>query len=253
MVSTQKTELLFLVQMLRILKTGGRAAVIVPDGVLFGSSKAHKAVRALLVDKHKLDGVVSMPSGVFKPYAGVSTAVLLFTKTGTGGTENYGHDIEWIKTDNITDENHDLTPAAEYLSSEGRALAREVGPGAVLMACIAGSLSSIAKVAIADREVCFNQQINALQPTRASTPFLFTLLKVGQRKVQDASTGGMKGMVSKGRLSKIAFMLPPAVAQQRFDGVFERYRALRRHLETGADEADTLFHALVQRAFRGEL
>lgn len=85
-VKTSKTELLFLVQMLRILKVGGRAAVIVPDGVLFGSSKAHKAVRKLLVETHKLDGVVSMPSGVFKPYAGVSTAVLLFTKTGAGGT-----------------------------------------------------------------------------------------------------------------------------------------------------------------------
>lgn len=87
-VKTTKTELLFLVQMLRILKIGGRAAVIVPDGVLFGSSKAHKTVRKLLVDDHKLDGVVSMPSGVFKPYAGVSTAVLLFTKTGAGGTDH---------------------------------------------------------------------------------------------------------------------------------------------------------------------
>ncbi len=87
-VKTAKTELLFLVQMLRILKRGGRAAVIVPDGVLFGSSKAHKTVRKLLVEDHKLDGVVSMPSGVFKPYAGVSTAVLLFTKTGAGGTEH---------------------------------------------------------------------------------------------------------------------------------------------------------------------
>ncbi len=87
-VKTTKTELLFVVQMLRILKRGGRAAVIVPDGVLFGSSNAHQAVRKLLVDDHKLDGVVSMPSGVFKPYAGVSTAVLLFTKTGAGGTDH---------------------------------------------------------------------------------------------------------------------------------------------------------------------
>ena len=87
-VKTTKTELLFLVQMLRILKRGGRAAVIVPDGVLFGSSKAHKTVRQMLVEDHKLDGVVSMPSGVFKPYAGVSTAVLLFTKTGAGGTDH---------------------------------------------------------------------------------------------------------------------------------------------------------------------
>ncbi len=87
-VKTKKTELLFIALFLRLLEPGGRAAVIVPDGVLFGSSKAHRAVRELLVEKHKLDAVVSMPSGVFKPYAGVSTAILLFTKTNTGGTDS---------------------------------------------------------------------------------------------------------------------------------------------------------------------
>src|SRR5688572_18963886 len=87
-VKTKKTELLFLALFLRLLKTGGRAAVIVPDGVLFGSSNAHKTLRKMLVEEQKLDGVVSMPSGVFKPYAGVSTAVLLFTKTNSGGTDD---------------------------------------------------------------------------------------------------------------------------------------------------------------------
>lgn len=87
-VKTKKTELLFVALILRILATGGRAAVIVPDGVLFGSSNAHKGVRKLLVDEHKLDGIISMPSGIFKPYAGVSTAVLLFTKTNAGGTDH---------------------------------------------------------------------------------------------------------------------------------------------------------------------
>ncbi len=84
---SKKTELLFVALFLRLLKAGGRAAVIVPDGVLFGASNAHKAVRQTLVEHHKLDGVISMPSGVFKPYAGVSTAILLFTKTGAGGTD----------------------------------------------------------------------------------------------------------------------------------------------------------------------
>ncbi|TVR02161.1 MAG: SAM-dependent DNA methyltransferase [Desulfovibrionales bacterium] len=86
-VKTKKTELLFLALFLRLLQTGGRAAVIVPDGVLFGSSKAHKALRKILVEDQKLDGIISMPSGVFKPYAGVSTAILLFTKTNSGGTD----------------------------------------------------------------------------------------------------------------------------------------------------------------------
>lgn len=86
-VDSKKTELLFLALILKGLKLGGRAAVIVPDGVLFGSSKAHLQIRKEIIDRHKLEAVVSMPSGVFKPYAGVSTAVLIFTKTNDGGTD----------------------------------------------------------------------------------------------------------------------------------------------------------------------
>lgn len=87
-VKTKKTELLFLALFLRLLKPGGRAAVIVPDGVLFGSSTAHKTLRKILVEDQKLDAVVKLPGGVFKPYAGVSTAILLFTKTNSGGTDH---------------------------------------------------------------------------------------------------------------------------------------------------------------------
>src|SRR5947207_9986804 len=86
-VKTKKTELLFVALFLRLLKTGGRAAVIVPDGVLFGSSNAHKELRRILVEDQKLDAVVKLPGGVFKPYAGVSTAILVFTKTNSGGTD----------------------------------------------------------------------------------------------------------------------------------------------------------------------
>ena len=85
--NTKKTELLFIALFIRMLKKGGRCACIVPDGVLFGSSKAHKSIRKELVENHQLTAVISMPSGVFKPYAGVSTAVLVFTKTGAGGTD----------------------------------------------------------------------------------------------------------------------------------------------------------------------
>ena len=85
---TKKTELLFLALFLRMLKVGGRCACIVPDGVLFGSSTAHKAIRKEIITQNRLEAVISMPSGVFKPYAGVSTAVLVFTKTGYGGTDN---------------------------------------------------------------------------------------------------------------------------------------------------------------------
>ena len=85
--NTKKTELLFLALFLRLLKKGGQCACIVPDGVLFGSSNAHKAIRKELVENQHLRAVISMPSGVFKPYAGVSTAILIFTKTGAGGTD----------------------------------------------------------------------------------------------------------------------------------------------------------------------
>jgi type I restriction enzyme M protein len=94
-VKTKKTELLFLALFLRLLKPGGRAAVIVPDGVLFGSSTAHKQLRQILVDQHKLDAVVKLPAGVFRPYAGVSTAILVLTKTNSGGTDHvWFYDVE---------------------------------------------------------------------------------------------------------------------------------------------------------------
>ncbi|MFN9111522.1 MAG: class I SAM-dependent DNA methyltransferase, partial [Bacteroidota bacterium] len=94
-VDSKKTELLFLALILKGLKLGGRAAVIVPDGVLFGSSKAHQQIRKELIENQKLQAVVSMPSGVFKPYAGVSTAVLIFTKTHSGGTDEvWFYDME---------------------------------------------------------------------------------------------------------------------------------------------------------------
>ncbi|RKT78667.1 type I restriction enzyme M protein [Terracoccus luteus] len=94
-VKTKKTELLFLALFLRLLKPGGRAAVIVPDGVLFGSSTAHKALRRALVEDQKLDAVVKLPAGAFKPYAGVSTAILFFTKTNSGGTDHvWFYDIQ---------------------------------------------------------------------------------------------------------------------------------------------------------------
>jgi type I restriction enzyme M protein len=93
--STKKTELLFLALFLRMLRIGGRCACIVPDGVLFGSSTAHKAIRRKLVEDNRLEAVISMPSGVFKPYAGVSTGILIFTRTDHGGTDKvWFYDME---------------------------------------------------------------------------------------------------------------------------------------------------------------
>jgi type I restriction enzyme M protein len=113
-VKTKKTELLFLALFLRLLKAGGRAAVIVPDGVLFGSSNAHKTLRKILVEEQKLDAVISLPSGVFKPYAGVSTAVLVFTKTNSGGTDYvWFYDVEADGL-SLDDKRTDLLPAEKF-------------------------------------------------------------------------------------------------------------------------------------------
>lgn len=101
-VRTKKTELLFVALFLKLLKPGGRAAVIVPDGVLFSGSKAHKDLRRTIVDSHKLEAIISMPSGVFKPYSGVSTAVIIFTKTNSGGTDHvwfYGMEADGFSLD----------------------------------------------------------------------------------------------------------------------------------------------------------
>lgn len=118
-VDSKKTELLFLALILKGLKVGGRAAVIVPDGVLFGSSKAHLQVRKELVDKQKLQAVISMPSGVFKPYAGVSTAVLLFTRTDSGGTDKvwfYDMEADGLSLDDKRTEQPDRNDIPDILN-----------------------------------------------------------------------------------------------------------------------------------------
>ena len=123
LVKTKKTELLFVALFLRLLRTGGRAAVIVPDGVLFGSSKAHKDIRRLLVEDNRLEAVIKLPSGVFRPYAGVSTAILVFTKTGVGGT-----DFVWfydVQADGLSldDKRTELLPAEKLGPVPAEALA----------------------------------------------------------------------------------------------------------------------------------
>ena len=125
-VKTKKTELLFLALFLRVLKPGGRAAVIVPDGVLFGSSKAHRELRRILVEDQQLQGIVSLPSGVFRPYAGVSTAILLFTKTNSGGTEDVwfydleadGRSLDDKRNELLPPEKMGVTPAAPLAAED---------------------------------------------------------------------------------------------------------------------------------------
>lgn len=168
--------------------------------------------------------------------------------------EYYGNFIEWIKSDNLNTVSHYVTPATERLSELGAKIARTVPSGSTLVTCIAGSLSAIGNAALADRRVAFNQQINAATPKEGiDSYFLYGHFVVGKRLVQEASTGGMKGLVSKSRFSRIAFLKPPFDLQEHFGHhcrkLCKQNRArLRQDFQFGS-----LFATLLHRAFSGDL
>jgi len=168
--------------------------------------------------------------------------------------EYFGEHVEWIKSDNINTPDHYLTRAREGLSEAGAAVGRVAPSGSVLMTCIAGSRDCIGNVAISDRIVAFNQQINALTPQAGlQTAYLYAVLLYGKPLVQGMSTESMKGMVSKGRLAAVRVPVPDPALQERWKSVFEelcsRGADQRAHL-SGVDE---LFGALLQCAFTGAL
>ena len=168
--------------------------------------------------------------------------------------EYYGDDIEWIKSDNINDPSFVLTEAVERLSVTGRAVARTIPRGSILVTCIAGSPSCIGNAAIADREVAFNQQINAFVPgERIALWFAFGVFWVGKRLVQSASTSSMKGMVSKSAFSAISIPIPPTSLQNRFATIVESVEQQKASQRAHLDELDTLFASLQSCAFRGDL
>ena len=129
--------------------------------------------------------------------------------------EYYGSYIEWIKSDNITS-NMYLTQAAEYLSLEGLVVGRKVDPGSILMTCIAGSLKSIGNVAIANRPITFNQQINAVVPNEQNTLFMYEQFKLAKEYITSDVNMALKGILSKGQLSEKQFIFPPIDLQNQF-------------------------------------
>ena len=168
--------------------------------------------------------------------------------------EYYGEGIEWIKSDNINDPSFVLTKAEEHLSDAGKAVARTCPKGSILVTCIAGSPACIGNVAIANREVAFNQQINAFVPgKRIVFWFAFGLFWVGKRLVQSASTNSMKGMVSKSAFSGISIPIPPISLQDRFAAIAEAIECQKASQRAYLAEIDTLFASLQSRAFRGAL
>ncbi|MWL88129.1 restriction endonuclease subunit S [Cupriavidus sp. SW-Y-13] len=188
-----------------------------------------------------------------KPIADIATVT-------TGNTPSreivayYGDHIEWIKSDNINTPSHFLTKATEGLSEAGLRVARTAPAGSTLITCIAGSPSCIGNAALADRAISFNQQINALTPKPGIEPeFIYAVTLFSKARIRAASTNGMKGMVSKGALERVRFILPPKDQREKFVGIFRKAMALTKRLEYASRQAEELYGSLSQRAFQGQL
>jgi type I restriction enzyme, S subunit len=169
--------------------------------------------------------------------------------------ENYSSNfIEWIKTDNIPIDNTYVSKAVEYLSESGLKYARTVEAGALLVACIAGSIQSVGRAALTDRKVSFNQQINAIQPNEEIEPlFLYWLFKISRKYIQDAASNGMKKILTKGGFEKIKMIKPPFELQTQFAQIVEKTESLKRQYQQSLQELENLYGSLSQRAFRGEM
>lgn len=184
-----------------------------------------------------------------------------FGKISTGNTPprnepaNYDGDfIEWIKTDNITGDAVFVTPATEYLSEVGAKKARTVTNGALLVACIAGSVESIGRAALTDRTVSFNQQINAIQPGKDVNPlYLYGLFKLSRAYIQSHATKGMKKILTKGDFEKITMIKPPVEIQNQFAVIVEKVEGIKSRYQKSLTDLEALYGALSQQAFKGEL
>ncbi len=162
--------------------------------------------------------------------------------------ENYGTFIEWIKTDNITDKTY-VTTAAEYLSEKGEMLGRTVEAGSILMACIAGSLRSIGRVALTDRKVAFNQQINAIVPKKYNSLFLYILFQNTQSYAQSTVNMALKGILSKGKLEELEYILPPIELQNNFAAFIQQIDKSKFAVQKSLEKAETLYKSLMQEYF----
>lgn len=184
-----------------------------------------------------------------------------FGKISTGNTPprnepaNYDGDfIEWIKTDNITGDAVFVTPSTEHLSEVGARKARTVTNGALLVACIAGSVESIGRAALTDRTVSFNQQINAIQPGKDVNPlYLYCLFKLSRAYVQSHATKGMKKILTKGDFEKVTMIKPPFEIQNQFAVIAEKVEGIKSRYQQSLTDLETLYGALSQQAFKGEL
>ncbi|MBS9775583.1 MAG: restriction endonuclease subunit S [Fusobacterium sp.] len=163
---------------------------------------------------------------------------------------NYGNHIEWIKSDNINTPSTFLTRAEEYLSEDGLKKGRFTDKNSILMTCIAGSLSCIGNVAVVDRKVAFNQQINAIVPLKYETMFLYVLFLLTKKYIQNSANNSMKGMISKGKLQELEFIVPDKDLQNKFAEKVEAIEKEKIKLEEALKELENNYNALVQKVFK---
>ena len=162
---------------------------------------------------------------------------------------NYGDYIEWCKTDNITDAKY-LTTASEMLSEEGALRGRVVPAGSILMACIAGSVKSIGKVAVADRSVAFNQQINALIPSEMiDVEYLLWALRLSKDYLCSGVNMQLKGILNKTSLSAKSFCVPPLTLQREFASFVAEVDKSRFVVQRQIEKLQTLYDSLAQEYF----
>ncbi len=169
--------------------------------------------------------------------------------------DNYSSNhIEWIKTDNIQSVDLYITEASEYLSLSGIESARTVTNGALLVACIAGSLESIGRSALTNRTVSFNQQINAIQPFEDVEPFfLYWSFRISKKYIQRHATKGMKKILTKGEFEKIKMIKPPHELQTKFSIIANKINPIKKLCQDSLKELENLYGSISQKAFNGEL
>ena len=183
-----------------------------------------------------------------KPFA--ETCTLLTGNTPPRAVkEYYGSYIEWIKSDNITTSSLYLTKAAEYLSKEGAKVGRVVHTGAILMTCIAGSLNTVGNVAIVDRDVAFNQQINAFIPQQYETVFLYVLLQLLKPRLHEAASSALKCILNKGNLESYAAIVPDMELQRQFSTFVSEVDKSKLAVKQSLEKLETLKKSLMQQYF----
>lgn len=163
--------------------------------------------------------------------------------------ENYGEFIEWIKSDNINTPFTFVTKAQEYLSEAGFKKCRFVEAGSLLMTCIAGSINCIGNVAVTDRRVAFNQQINAIVPEQDKVLYLYWLMLLSKPAIHGTINMALKGILSKGQLAKLTFPFPPIELQEQFAAFVEQIDKSKVAVQKALDEAQLLFDSLMQKYF----